>query len=335
VDVPRRSDGRADDLARRLEALPDGHPSSPYDADGTPRETLARPRDLDPEPDDSAQPDKPRPFTDSEWADHRAEVPARLDNAREDGLASVDQFALDKDGEAWLPSRREVHAAIIGDLYARASDVPCEYKAIIAGGLAGAGKTTVLADHAGIDRSRYLTVNPDEIKEEMAKRGLIPKVEGLSPMEASDLVHLESSHIAKQLALRARADGKNLIWDITMASREGTEKRISDLRADGYTSVSGIFVDIPIEVSLNRAESRHRDGEEDYRMGMGLGGRYVPPDFITSQADEHWGSQNRSTFEAIKPRLDQWTMFDNGVDHRDPIRIADSLHHDNPQEAAT
>ncbi len=324
-DTPRSNDRSTDDLARRLESLPDGHPSSPYDANGTRRDSPTRLRDLDtdPDPGDDAQPDKPRPYTDAEWADHRAEVPARLETAREDGLESVDQFGLDDDGEVWTSSRREVHAAIIEELYTRAADVPCEHKAIIAGGLAGAGKTTVLADHAGIDRSQYLTVNPDDIKVELGKRDLIPKVEGLSPMEASDLVHLESSHIAKQLALRARADGKNLIWDITMASPEGTEKRISDLRADGYTSVSGIFVDIPIDVSLARADARHREGEDDYRLGKGLGGRYVPQDFITSQADADWGSQNRRTFEAVKPRLDQWALFDNGVDGRDPVRIAE------------
>ena len=153
------------------------------------------------------------------------------------------------------------------------------HKAIIAGGLAGAGKTTVLAEHAGIDRSQYLTVNPDDIKVELAKRGLIPKVDGLSPMEASDLVHEESSHIAKQLALRARADGKNLIWDITMSSRESTEKRISDLRADGYTSVSGIFVDIPIDVSVWLVPTpATAKAKMSYRLGKGLGGRYVPPE---------------------------------------------------------
>jgi predicted kinase len=59
-------------------------------------------------------------------------------------------------------------------------------------------------------------VNPDEIKKEMAKRSMIPEVAGLSPMEASDLVHEESSHIAKQLALRAVPEGKNVIWDITI-----------------------------------------------------------------------------------------------------------------------
>ena len=85
-----------------------------------------------------------------------------------------------------------MHDSIIDDLYARASDVPCEQRAIIAGGLPGAGKSTVLERYAGIDRSQYLTINPDDVKEEMARRDMIPPVSGLSPMEASDLVHEES-----------------------------------------------------------------------------------------------------------------------------------------------
>ena len=43
--------------------------------------------------------------------------------------------------------------------------VPCERKAIVAGGLPGAGKTTVLPEFAGIDLSQYLMINPDVIKE--------------------------------------------------------------------------------------------------------------------------------------------------------------------------
>jgi adenylate kinase len=312
-------------LSDRLERLPAGHPSSPYEADGTRRQPAPCLRDLDTRPgseSDSPQPtDRSDPYTDAEWSDHRDTVRTRLADANRFGLSTEVQYSVDADGEAWVASRRAVHGAIIDDIYASAANVPCEYKAIVAGGMAGAGKTTVLAGHAGIDRSQYLTINPDDIKEQLAKRDQIPAVEGLSPMEASDLVHEESSHIAKQLAIRARADGKNIIWDITMSSSSTTERRIGDLRGSGYTSVTGIFVDIPVNVSITRAEDRHRQDEDKYRSGEGLGGRYVPEEYIEGQADEDWGSKNRRTFEELKPRLDGWTIFDNGVDDRDPIRI--------------
>jgi predicted kinase len=194
----------------------------------------------------------------------------------------------------------------------------------MAGGLGGAGKSTVLADQADVERSQYLTINPDDIKEHMAERGLVPEVEGLSPMETSDLVHEETSLIAKRLAARALSDGKNVIWDITMASQTSAQGRIDDLKEAGYT-IKGIFVDIPVETSVRRAESRHRHGHEDYRYGTGHGGRYVPSNVIRENTDERWGSVNRRTFEEVKHEFDGgWALFDNGVDGRDPRLVASS-----------
>ncbi|HEX3490567.1 MAG TPA: zeta toxin family protein, partial [Streptosporangiaceae bacterium] len=269
--VDRVLEGR-DSLSGRLGSLPDGHPSSAFEEDGSRREPTVSLRDLELDVAESPA-DHRRPLTDAEWSDHVRDVRVSLEKAHTDGLATDRRYAIDEDGEAWLPSRREVHEMLIDDLYAEAAAVPCEHKAIVAGGLAGAGKTTVLTEQAGIDRSQYLTINPDDVKSEMARRGLIPSINGLSPMEASDLVHEESSHIAKQVAIRARADGKNLIWDITMSSRSSTERRIDDLRASGYAAIEGIFVDIPVDVSINRADARHREDHEKHRAGDGLGGR--------------------------------------------------------------
>ncbi len=158
-------------------------------------------------------------------------------------------------------------------------------------------------------------INPDIAKEKLAERGLIPRLPGMSPMEASDLVHEESSVIAKQLAHKAIQDGKNIIWDITMSKQDTTEERIDALRDAGYR-VDGIFIDVPVDVSVRRADARHRDGEDLYRAGQGLGGRYVPPEVILAQADPDWGSGNRKNFESVNRCLDHWARYDNSVDHR-------------------
>ena len=202
---------------------------------------------------------------------------------------------VDNGREIWTEGRELLHDSIIQDLYSEAAEVPCEHRAIIAGGLGGAGKTTILTEYAGIDLSQYLVINPDNIKEEMARRGMIPEVGRLSPMEASDLAHEESSYVAQQLALRAQGDGKNLIWDITMSTEESTAKRIQNLREDSYSDIEGIFVDIPTETSVERTEARHRKGHNEWLSGHGLGGRYVPHEVIRGQADEEWGSKNRRT----------------------------------------
>jgi predicted kinase len=244
-----------------------------------------------------------------------------LDKARADGLITKLQHTIDSDHEQWSDDRTGMHDAIIADLYGAAREVPCDRQAVLAGGLPGAGKTTVLEQHAAIDRSRYLTINPDEIKNEMAKRGMVPAVQGLTPMEASDLVHEESSHIAKRLARQAMREGKNVIWDITMSSRESTEERISGLREFGYSHVEGIFVDIPVDVGVRRSDARHREGHDSYCSGDGQGGRFVPAEVIAAQADPDWGSRNRKTFEQVKPHLDTWLHCDNSVDGRHPLLV--------------
>ena len=143
-------------------------------------------------------------------------------------------------------------------------------------------------------------------------------------MEASDLVHEESSVIAKQLAHRAQLDGKNLIWDITMSSQESTQERIDDLRSAGYSRIDAVFVDIPIETSIKRTQARHHEGHDKWRRGEGLGGRYVPPEVILRQTDPDWGSKNRKYFEAAKATVDNWIELDNSVDDHDAVVVESS-----------
>lgn len=271
--------------------------------------------------DDRAPEDSTRPLSREQRAEHITDVLDRLEKAEEAGLSAEELHTVDPAGEIWSTERTLQHGSLLADLYDRAAGVPCEHKAVIAGGLSGAGKTTVLASHPEIDRSQYLTINPDDIKEEMARRNMIPEVEGLSPMEASDLVHEESSYLARQLALRAQADGKNLIWDITMSDLQKTEKRIQDLRDAGYTRIEGIFVHIPIETSLRRTEERYWTDQEKWLAGQGIGGRLVPPDVILRQKDDEWGSGNRKTFETIKQTFESWEIRDNSVDDHPSVLI--------------
>lgn len=323
MDQPRATDGlegrdalpervgRRDDLEQRLQRLPPGHPSALVDADGTlkpPDPGLRCRESADVRwADDTDR----RPLTDAEHAERAPRIRELLDKARADGLATDRQYTIDPAREIWSAEREALQDSIIEDLYLRASGVPCERRAVLAGGLPGAGKSTTLEGHADVEMSQYLVINPDEIKEEMARRDMIPPVDGLSPMEASDLVHEESSYVARQLALRGQDEGKNIIWDITMSSRTSTERRIDELHSAGYRWVEGIFVDIPVEQSVARADGRHREGHDDYRAGEGPGGRFVPPDVITAQTDPEWGSRNRKTFEEVKHHFNSWCRFDN------------------------
>lgn len=304
-------DGRGD-LQERLAGLPPGHPSAPADERGVPRPPAPRLADLE-----RLEP----PLSDAAYAAHVHDVRKDLSNAQASGLRTERLFALDPDFEEWTIDRARAHKAIIDEKWESAAEVPCERRAIIAGGLGGSGKTTVLDERSQSDQVRYLTIDPDEFKKALADRGLVPVVAGLSPMESSSLAHEESSYLARQLALRAVADGKNLIWDITMSSEVSAGRRIDELRSAGYDRIDGIFVDIPIETSIARTEARHRHGCDLYLSGEGIGGRYVPPEVIRAQADPEFGSINRRAFETLKDRFDHWAVYDNSVDGRAPVLI--------------
>ncbi len=315
TDQPALTDRHApwsrESLRQRLDRLLDWHPSSPRRPE---RPGGNRENDLADRPQL-----RPEPLTDAEHTDRVRNIRDQLADARERGLITFERF-FDPADNRWTTERQLIHRHLVDDLYTSAADVPCDHRAIMAGGLGGAGKSTVLDKHAGVDRSRYLTINPDNIKEEMATRGLIPDLDGLSPMEASDLVHAESSYLAKRLARRAMDDGKNIIWDITMNSLPTPEERLDDLDRAGY-STRGIFVDAGIAEAVRRADGRHRRGHEDYRAGIGFGGRYVPREVIEAQADPEWGSQNRRTFEQVKPRFTDWAVYDNSVTGGNPKLI--------------
>jgi predicted ABC-type ATPase len=324
-ELPESEDPPPDPNVDANVAQPEGPLNDPPDPQ--PAEKPEAPQDQEssqPTQDATPSTDRPHLLTDKEWAEHLTEVRGGLDQARREGLESRLLHTIDPDRQSWSKDRRSLQDSIINDLYSSAHDIPDQGCAIIAGGLSGSGKTTVLTEQAGIDRSQYLTINPDDLKEEMARRGMIPDVKDLSPMEASDLVHAESSYLARQLALRAYADGKNVIWDITMSTKESTVRRMSELRAAGYTQVDGLFVDIPVETSIKRTDSRHREGHDQYCTGDGLGGRYVPPEVIKRQEDAKWGSQNRKTFEAVKGNFNDWSIYDNSLDERRAVLVESS-----------
>ncbi|MBM0201896.1 zeta toxin family protein [Micromonospora sp. STR1s_5] len=237
----------------------------------------------------------------------------------------------------WDPARDRAHREIARDLYAAAARVPTEGKAVVAGGLGGAGKTTTLRDHAGINPDDYFTINPDDIKEELARRGMIPEVPGhpdLSPMERAALVHYESGRIADLVADMAYRDRRNLIWDITMSSPRVLEDRLAELQQHGYSEATAVFVDIPVETSVARALDRYRRGVDAWHRGEGFGGRYVPPDVIRGQRGRGGRTINRETFDQLRDRFARWSVYDNSV-HGRPPQLVDASHNgdeDNDEE---
>jgi hypothetical protein len=192
----------------------------------------------------------------------------------------------------WTPERNAEQGRLVARLYAASASVPCERKAVMAAGLPGADRRGTVAV-SGTDLSRHLPVSVDTVLKEMAACGLIPTVAGLSPMEASPLAHTEAQFIAKRLAMLALAEGRNLLLEVSMASRTSTDSWIAALHAAGYT-IGGIFAKISIEESVHRVDAAHRLGEEELRRGQGHGGRYIPANAIRALSVTSADSRARS-----------------------------------------
>ncbi|MFJ4920347.1 zeta toxin family protein [Streptomyces sp. NPDC088725] len=251
------------------------------------------------------------PLTDAQWRAHVAEVQRRLDQAVAQGQETDVRYTVGGDREHWLPSRVRRQRQVADELYARGASVPNEGRAVFTGGPMGAGKTTVLTKYSGIDLSRYLVVSADDVKDVMCEHGMIPRIAGLTPLEASLLIQPESSLIANMIAARAYQERKNIIWDFSMSSRGAVESRMTAMRAAGYGEINAVFVGIPVEMSVQRADHRHRVGHEAFRNGQGCGGRYVVPTLILAGADPVWGSVNRRAFEETKDQFDHWSLYDS------------------------
>lgn len=269
------------------------------------------------------------PRLDPAYDQYTADMDAKLDAGLEkygDTEALLDK--VDGAPNAYQPDRHAVHDQIIDDIMATYADIPRENRAVIMAGPPGAGKTTVIIksgsefgvtwDEAKGRPGNYAVVNPDDMKDELIKRGLIPAEYdefGLAPAEMASFIHEESSWLAERLLTRLKADGVNLILDGTFAGKPDKQVgKVHTLRGDGY-SVKGILVDGTVSRSLANAGGRHRKAPAE--PGGRYGGRYVPMGHIkgnepeTDQDSSVFGRphKNRSS-ENIERAQD---AFDEGV----------------------
>lgn len=207
-------------------------------------------------------------------------------------------------------------------------DIPTDREAILSGGLGGAGKGTML-EAMHIDESKFVTIDPDGLKGYMSKNGMIPTAKSLGldgfdppirPMELAWTIHEESSHLSKIIANMATTEGRNVILDNTMGS-DSVFRKVSGLREDGY-SISGVFVDVSVDMSVESALARHMNGT----VRGGDGGRLVDPALAAAQAptDDSFRSANAERFDTIKAELDKAVVIDNEAYVSRPSSIASS-----------
>lgn len=237
-------------------------------------------------------------------------------------------------GVVYTPERAAIHKEIISEMVAEAKrrGVPREGKAIVSGGLPGAGKSYVLGNRLGIDMDKYVVLNPDEFKERLIEKTSVPGTEDgqFGPMEMATVVHEESSDLTKMARDVFESSGYNIILDVTLGghgekAKGKHRKTIEGLRARGYT-VDGVFVDIPHEMSKVSAKNRYLNGWARWMNGEdSMGGRYVPEGVAAKDVStQGFNSSNRDNFEHVKDLFFDYKTVDNSVrDDGAPLRVVE------------
>lgn len=227
-----------------------------------------------------------------------------------------DTYSLfyNEDTKRWDKKRAKLHEEVLLELNELYKHIPSERKVVFSAGLPGAGKTTVLQrlSNKGVQADQFATISSDDIKEILAKKGAIPKVEGLTPMEASTLVHEESSILADRFLVDMSRQGKNVIYDFTCKTLESAEERVEVLKDNNYEveDMQFVFVDIPIEIAEERTIGRYQYGlnqglEEERQGRTSIGGRYLPKNILHKNTPNNNAYHSRNA-EAI---VDVWSVY--------------------------
>ena len=231
------------------------------------------------------------------------------------GMATIDVYdRLEGRWGAWTQGRADMHKEVVDKVLekAREGGVKFDQQLVLLGGLPASGKSTIIQSDE-FERvigkgSDFIAVSPDDIKVELAERGLAPKVEGCKSMEcASSGTHEEASYVSELILARAASEGMNIIIDTTMGKAENTLDKIRIINDNSKSgtydkTIQAVLVDIDPATARERADNRYAK-----EATMPSGGRLIPSE-IWSSIDN--GSFNpKAVFETLKPIFADWHVF--------------------------
>lgn len=252
-----------------------------------------------------------RPLTNREFRAHERYVDKVTSLMVAQGFTSDEMHSDGYIGDApvWSTEREAKHREIMDEYMDENRNVLCESKVLFAGGLGGAGKSSTISEHNLIDRKSYATVNPDDLKEVMARKGMIPKIPGTLPMEVSTVIHEEASMLSKRIKSKLISERKNVLMDVTIGSLRSASKSIKEFKSKGY-QVDAFFVHIDQETSKSRGAYRYQTGLNQTLMrGEGIGERPLPTHLVDAQKPVNPAMKSLNAENLVA--LHQAKMFDS------------------------
>jgi predicted ABC-type ATPase len=227
------------------------------------------------------------------------EIKAQIDEVRQRIKEGQTTQSIYKDPETgeYSPDRQTLHEQIIEQMLA--GRTPEEQPSVLmTGGYPGSGKGTIFRhlQQQGETLENYVWIDSDAIKEQL------PEYEGWN----AALTHQEASDIVEEIVNRAASQRLSIVYDATMRNQSESDAILRLFEDQGYSSRI-VFVDVPIDVAMDRAITRFAGGT----------GRFVDLNYIAT----HDG-KNVASLEALKETVDQWEHWDNNVPFgQEPILI--------------
>ena len=248
-----------------------------------------------------------------------------------DSSLKYSKIKIDSNGAeviVYTLERMEIHKQILNELEEKYKNVLSEGKVVFSIGISGAGKTSVLKNE--IDLEDYVIINSDDIKEIMAEKGLIPKINGLTPIECSSFVHEETSYLANKFFNKMISQNKNIIYDSTGSNLKKLESKMKQLNYYGYNNKNTqvIFVDVTIDTAKRRTMDRYINGiKENMLDNTKVGGRYIKNSVLEhNRSNNNFNTKNAENFYVISTVNNvfdncKFLHYDNNIDGRNPIKI--------------
>lgn len=177
---------------------------------------------------------------------------------------------------------------------------------IFIGGGSGSGKSgfrnDILEKHPDL-----LVIDADEMKE------LIPEYKDLQsedPILAASIVHDESSDMANTLFNTAVDEALSFLFDGTLKSWEKYQAYFLLLKNSGF-EINLIIIDVPVELAIERAESRYREALQENKS----------PRNVNVKIIENTHKQIPKSFENLKDHCDSWIIYDTEDDYYNPVAM--------------
>lgn len=194
--------------------------------------------------------------------------------------------------------RRVLHTEIVHDMISVGNPPP---SLVILGGGGGAGKSTIAAQ---LDLGKTeATINADDVKTRLPD---YQKLAEVGDPTAAAYVHEESSVVAKKAQELARERGVGVVLDQVGSNPAKVAAQIQSYVDAGYEDIKAVYVTVPTQVALDRAESRAKRS-----------GRAVPTEVLKAA---HRDVSNGFEEIARNPALKSVELYDNRGS--EPVLIA-------------